>query len=60
MWQTKHFKSFKQQEEWIEANKNRYQISRIFVNNGYAVEYKPLTTINFQIGLKLLTLQINN
>lgn len=47
MWQTKHFKSFKQQEEWIEANQNRYQISRIFVNNGYAVEYKPLTIINF-------------
>lgn len=47
MWQTKHFKSFKQQEEWIEANKNRYQISRIFVNNGYAVEYKLLIRINF-------------
>lgn len=47
MWETKLFKSFKQQEEWIEANKWRYQISRIFVNNGYAVEYKPLTRINF-------------
>ena len=47
MWETKIFKSYKQQEEWIEANQNRYQISRIFVNNGYAVEYKPLTRINF-------------
>lgn len=47
MWGTKRFKSLKQQEEWIEANKNKYQISRIFVNNGYAVEYKPLTIINF-------------
>ena len=60
MWETKLFKSFKQQEEWIEANKKRYQISRIFVNDGYAVEYKPLTQINFVFGLKVLTLQINN
>ena len=42
MWQVKHFKTFALQEAWIIKNKPRYQIERLFVNNGYAVEYRKL------------------
>ena len=42
MWATKHFKSHAAQEAWIARNSGRYQIVRLFVNNGYAVEYKTL------------------
>jgi hypothetical protein len=42
MWQTKFFKTFKRQAKWIDKNKNRYQIDIIFINNGYAVEYRKL------------------
>jgi len=42
MWKIKHFKYFSDQVDWINANQHRYVISQLFVNNGYAVEYKPL------------------
>jgi len=42
MWQVKHFKSREAQEEWITANHWFCQITRLFVNNGYAVEYRKL------------------
>ncbi len=42
MWNVKHFKTFAAQSKWIAANEHRYQIVRIFVNNGYAVEWRKL------------------
>jgi hypothetical protein len=42
MWEVKHFKTHDAQERWIAANGHRYQIRRLFVNNGYAVEYRKL------------------
>lgn len=47
MWKTKNFKSYESQQNWIAANRHNYQITIIYVNNGYAVEYKPLFKINF-------------
>jgi hypothetical protein len=32
-------------EAWIERNKHRIQYEEIFVNNAYAVEYRPLRRI---------------
>jgi hypothetical protein len=45
MWTTKRFRDFAAQCEWIRKNRNRYQITPLFVNNGYAVEYKLLTVL---------------
>jgi hypothetical protein len=45
MWTIKHFRSFAAQESWIERNNHRLQIVRLFVNNGYAVEYRKLRMI---------------
>lgn len=45
MWQTKHFKTEAAQEAWIERNEGRFQITRLFVNNGYAVEYRKLRRV---------------
>jgi hypothetical protein len=42
MWQTKYFKSLKAQTAWIKKNNYRYQIAVLFVNNGHAVEYRPI------------------
>jgi hypothetical protein len=42
MWTTRHFKSHAVQEAWILANSYRFQITRLFVNNGYAVEWRKL------------------
>jgi hypothetical protein len=45
MWETKFFDSYIERDEWINANKHKYQIHVIFVNNGYAVEIKPLRRV---------------
>jgi len=45
MWTTKYFRDFAAQCEWIRKNRNRYQITPLFVANGYAVEYKLLTVL---------------
>lgn len=41
-WKVKNFKSFEAQHRWISKNKGKYQIVIIYVNNGFAVEYKLL------------------
>lgn len=46
MWETKYFRNERQMNAWINENKNKYRIDVIFVNNGYAVEYKPIKSIN--------------
>lgn len=45
MWNTRLFDSYKAMALWIARNKRRYQIEQIFVNNYYAVEYRPLRKI---------------
>ena len=40
LWRVRHFKTFAAQEQWITAHELDYQIERLFVNNGYAVEYR--------------------
>jgi hypothetical protein len=45
MWEFKKFKTFAQQKAWIEKNDYRYQITIIYINNGYGVEYKKLRRI---------------
>ncbi len=42
MWQVRNFKTFAALKAWIAKNEDRYQIVRLFVNNGYAVEYRKL------------------
>jgi hypothetical protein len=42
MWIIKTFISEAKMEEWIRKNKSKYQIEEVFVNNGYAVEYRKL------------------
>jgi hypothetical protein len=46
MWQTKYFKNLEAMNTWIEKNEHRYQITRLFVNNGYALEYKKMRIID--------------
>jgi hypothetical protein len=45
MWQIKTFKTREKQIEWIVKNFNKYQIEEIFIENGYAVEFKKLRQI---------------
>lgn len=45
MWRVRKFQSFAAQERWRTANAHRYQIVVIYINNGYAVEYRPLRVI---------------
>lgn len=42
MWQVKTFKTQESMNKWIAKNKHKYQIDIIYVNNAYAVEYRPL------------------
>ena len=44
-WKKRYFKTLKDQNEWIEKNKNKYRIDLIFINNGYGIEYKKLVKI---------------
>ena len=45
MWTIKKFKTAKAKQLFIENNKHRLQIVEILINNGYAIEYKPLRWI---------------
>jgi len=47
MWNIKYFKTYEQAQKFMLRNnyKNRYRYELIFVENGYAVEYKKLLTI---------------
>lgn len=44
-WQTKTFKTKDAMQKWIERNSGKYQIVEIFINNGFALEYKRLRRI---------------
>jgi hypothetical protein len=45
MWQIKYFRTLETQKKWIEKHERTHQITVLFVNNGWAVEYKKLRTI---------------
>ncbi len=45
MWTIKRFKSVDAQRQWIDRNSGRYQITVLFVNNGWAVEFRPLRRV---------------
>jgi hypothetical protein len=45
MWNIKRFKTHAEQEGWITSNSSRYQMERLFVNNGYAVQYRRLRRV---------------
>lgn len=46
MWKIKKMKTFEEMSEFIEKNKHRYQMQRVFINNYlYSVEYKKLIKI---------------
>ncbi len=45
MWETKIFKTKKQMNNWIEKNKSKIQFEEIFIENGFAVEYRKLRVL---------------
>jgi hypothetical protein len=45
MWTIKRFKSAHDQANWIGANQHRFQIVPLFVDNGFAVEFKKLRRV---------------
>ena len=47
MWETKIFKSADKMRAWIEKHGHKFQWYEIFINNGYAVECKPLRVIDW-------------
>lgn len=53
-WKIKTFATKQKQDDWIAKNSRRYQITVIFVNNGYGVEYKPLKIIKFRQQRKII------
>lgn len=40
MWKFKKFKTRELMQAWIDRNKDHVQYTEIFINNGYALEYK--------------------
>ena len=42
IWTTRYFKSYSEQARWIKNNGYRFQITPLFVANGYAVEWRKL------------------
>lgn len=46
MWEIKYFKTYEQAKKFmLRVTKNSYKYELLFVDNGYAVEYKKLKTI---------------
>lgn len=45
MWNVKTFKSAHDQANWIGAHQHKFQITVLYVNNGFAVEYRRLRRV---------------
>ena len=45
MWQNKTFKTRELMQAFIDKNKNRIQYNEVFINNGYAIEYRKLIKV---------------
>ena len=41
-WRVKHFATPKAQNDWTEKNRHKFQIVPLFINNGYAAEFRLL------------------
>jgi hypothetical protein len=48
MWEIKIFKTKKQMEEFIDAHRDKIQWQDIYIDNGYAIEYKKLRIIDIE------------
>lgn len=48
MWTLKKFKTEAAMAAWIKKMRSRVQYDIIYINNGYAVEYRPLIIIDIQ------------
>lgn len=45
MWQIKLFNDRDKMVKWVKRNYGKYQMVEVFVNNAWAVEYKPLVWV---------------
>ena len=45
MYNTKYFKSYKNANNFIAKNINKYKMQLIFIEDGFAVEYKKLIKV---------------
>lgn len=45
MWEIKYFKTEDEMERFIDKNRNKIQFEIIFINNGYAIEYRKLRKV---------------
>lgn len=46
-WKQKSFKTAEARDQWMENNSHKYQIERIFTNEGPGVEYRKLRKIGY-------------
>jgi hypothetical protein len=52
MWQIKEFKTKEAMMKFIENSKNKRQVEIIYINNGYAVEFRNLRRIKWKENQK--------
>lgn len=52
MWQTKEFKTKEAMMKFIDNSKNKRQVEIIYINNGYAVEFRKLRRIEWKENQK--------
>jgi len=45
MWEVKEFQTREQMNSFIEKCRNRIQWEEVFIDNGYAIEYRHLRTL---------------
>jgi hypothetical protein len=45
MWQAKTFKTHEAMEAFIQKHKSKIQYQEVFINNGYAIEYRKLIKV---------------
>lgn len=46
MWQTKTFKTADAMNRWCDRAEGRYQFNILFVENGWAVDFRPLRIVH--------------
>ncbi len=45
MWTIKTFKTKEALSQWLEKNERKIQYTELFINNGYALEYRKLRKV---------------
>ena len=45
MWTIRKFRTKESMTKFIENNKHRIQYQEVFINNGYAIEYRKLRVV---------------